>query len=186
MKALLLIDLINDMVSSEGKLAEKGYAAFADVNATAASVAAWRAKDIFRVMHVGLEFRRDYSEKPRNSLLLGRVADFGVATSGSFGSQFVEWASPQGQDIVIRKKRMSPFFGTDLELTLRALMIEDIVIGGVATDLAVSSTARDAHDRDFRVSVAKDICVAASEDDQRSAFSHIGKFARLVTQDEWS
>lgn len=181
MNVLVLIDLINEMVDPRGKLAGKGYAEFAQVSSVPDSVAAWRdSPDIDRVIHVGLEFREDYTDAARRSLLLGKAPEFGVARRGEFGSSFVEWASPKDEDIVIRKHRISAFFGTDLDVVLRSIGADAVTIGGVATDLAVSSAARDAHDRDFDVHVAHSVCVAATKDDHDAALQHIAKFAKIV------
>lgn len=180
MNVLLLIDLINEMVHPRGKLASKGYAEFAMSANSATNVAKWRSSpDIDRVIHVGLEFRPDYCDAARSSLLLGKAPDFGVARRGESGAQFVEWAAPEGNDIVLRKSRISAFFGTDLEIILKSLGATKVTIGGVATDLAVSSAARDAHDRDYEVSIASSVCIAASQADHEGALRHLEKIAKI-------
>jgi biuret amidohydrolase len=112
-------------------------------------------------------------------LLLGRVAEFGVAKEGEAGADFVPWATPQPSDVCIKKIRISPFFGTELDAILRSLGVDTVVIGGVATDLAVSSAARDAHDRGYSVEVAASICVAANEEDHSSALATLKKLATV-------
>jgi biuret amidohydrolase len=65
--------------------------------------------------------------------------------------------SPQPGEYVIRsKKRLSAFYGTDLELVLRALGTETVVIVGINTNTCVLCTAFDAFNRDLRVIVAGD------------------------------
>lgn len=181
MKILLLIDLINDMVHPDGKLAGKGYAQFAKARDVAASVVEWRARSEFgRVIHVGLEFEPDYANAAQRSLLLGKASEFGVAARGQFGSEFVDWAKPESGDIVIRKHRISAFYGTDLDVTISSLGAKEVVIGGCATDLAVSSAVRDAHDRDLDVAVAEALCVAASDEDQNAALLHLRKIGSII------
>ncbi|MGS2809305.1 cysteine hydrolase family protein [Nocardia sp. MW-W600-9] len=181
MNILILIDLINEMVDPRGKLASKGYAEFARSAGVPDAVDAWRrSNDVDRVIHVGLEFRTDYADAARKSLLLGKAPEFGVAKHGEFGAEFVDWAAPKNDDIVIRKQRISAFFGTDLDVVLRSLGATTVTIGGVATDLAVSSAARDAHDRDYEVRVAQSVCVAATKEDHQAALQHIAKFATIV------
>lgn len=181
MKVLVLIDLINEMVHPEGKLAGKGYAQFASDRSVGAAVSSWRENpEIARVIHVGLEFAPDYADAARNSLLLGKAPEFGVATSGQFGSEFVDWALPGTSDLIVRKHRISAFFGTDLDVLLSSLGADEVVLGGCATDLAVSSAARDAHDRDLKVSVADALCVAANAQDHEAALLHLQKIAAIV------
>ena len=65
--------------------------------------------------------------------------------------------SPQPGDHVIRsKKRLSAFYGTDLEVLLRSLGTETVVIVGINTNTCVLCTAFDAFNRDLRVIVASD------------------------------
>ena len=56
------------------------------------------------------------------------------------------------------KKRASAFTGSDLDLVLRSSGVDTLVVAGVATSAMVAATAYDAADRDFRVSVASDVC----------------------------
>ena len=59
--------------------------------------------------------------------------------------------APLLKEKVILKHRYSSFYNTDLEIVLRCLKIEDIVITGLMTNLCCESTARDAYFRDYRV-----------------------------------
>jgi nicotinamidase-related amidase len=59
--------------------------------------------------------------------------------------------APLPQEKIIYKHRYSAFYNTDLEIVLRCLKIEDLVITGVMTNLCCESTARDAYFRDYRV-----------------------------------
>jgi ureidoacrylate peracid hydrolase len=54
-------------------------------------------------------------------------------------------------DYLIQKRRYSAFFATDLELLLRNLGVDTLIIAGVATNVCCESTTRDAYFRDFKV-----------------------------------
>ncbi|MGI9051498.1 MAG: isochorismatase family protein [Ilumatobacteraceae bacterium] len=54
-------------------------------------------------------------------------------------------------DYTIQKRRYSAFFATDLELLLRNLGVDTLIIAGVATNVCCESTTRDAYFRDFKV-----------------------------------
>ncbi|SRR5579884_125292 len=65
--------------------------------------------------------------------------------------------APQPGDYVVRsKKRLSAFYGTELDVLLRALGTETVVIAGINTNTCVLCTAFDAFNRDLRVIVASD------------------------------
>ena len=65
--------------------------------------------------------------------------------------------APEPGDFVIRsKKRLSAFYGTDLDVLLRSLGTETVVIAGINTNTCVLCTAFDAFNRDLRVVVPSD------------------------------
>ena len=65
---------------------------------------------------------------------------------------------PAPTDIVVTKRRVSAFKGTDLEILLRAKEIQTIILFGIATSGVVLSTLLDASDSDYRVLVVEDCC----------------------------
>jgi nicotinamidase-related amidase len=76
---------------------------------------------------------------------------------GSPQTELPHELAPHPGDYVIRsKKRLSAFYGTDLEVLLRALGTETVVIAGINTNTCVLCTAFDAFNRDLRVIVASD------------------------------
>jgi nicotinamidase-related amidase len=181
-KALICIDFINEIVGN-GKLAAKGYAAFCEAHATLSNVARRQAatrSDGGRVIHVHLGFAPDYADHPAQSKLLGGARGGGILKLGTPSTAIATTVAPVGDDLVIVKKRMSAFHGTSLELILRSLGITHVTIAGVATDLAVQSAARDAHDRDFTVEVAADACAAATSEDHEGALKTMSKFATIL------
>jgi ureidoacrylate peracid hydrolase len=54
-------------------------------------------------------------------------------------------------EIIVKKHRYSAFYGTDLEIILRGLGIDTVVIAGVTTENCCHATARDALFRDYKV-----------------------------------
>lgn len=67
------------------------------------------------------------------------------------------------KDYVIKKRRYSGFYGTDLDLVLRENKIENTIIVGTKTNCCIRATAMDAYYRDFNVIVLKD-CVATNDE----------------------
>ncbi|MCP4562684.1 MAG: isochorismatase family protein [Bosea sp.] len=58
--------------------------------------------------------------------------------------------------VSVTKRHWSAFYGTELDLQLRRRRIETVVIGGIATNFGVESTARDAWQHGYDVIVAED------------------------------
>jgi len=66
--------------------------------------------------------------------------------------------TPEANDVVVTKRRVSAFAGSDLELILRTWEIQRLVLCGYATSGVVLSTLREAADKDYQLSVLADLC----------------------------
>src|SRR5258706_14058298 len=80
-------------------------------------------------------------------------------------------------DLDIVKKQWGAFYGTQLDLQLRRRGIRTIVIGGIATNFGVESTARDAWERSYELVFVEDAMASFSEEWHRFAVENI--FPRL-------
>ena len=56
---------------------------------------------------------------------------------------------------MVRKTRVGAFSTTDLDEQLRQRGVDTLLLAGISTSGVVLSTVRDAHDRDYRVFVAR-------------------------------
>ena len=86
-------------------------------------------------------------------------------SEGEPGAAIYADVSPKPGELVIKKHRFSAFFGTDLELVLRGLGVETVVICGVTTENCCHATARDAMFRDFKVVFLSDATATAEYSD---------------------
>jgi nicotinamidase-related amidase len=71
-------------------------------------------------------------------------------------SEIVPEVGPREGDLVITKRQWGAFYGTDLDLHLRRRGVHTIVLGGIATNFGVESTARDAFERAYQLVFAED------------------------------
>jgi nicotinamidase-related amidase len=89
-------------------------------------------------------------------------------------------------DIVVTKRRVSAFSGSDLEVILRAQNINHIVLSGIATSGVVLSTLREAADKDYRLTVLSDLCADFDDDVHRVLIEKVfPKQATVKTLAEW-
>ena len=86
------------------------------------------------------------------------------AVLGTPGAEFHPDFVPGKDDYVIKKSRYSAFVRTSFEDDLHAMGIETLIMTGIATNVCVESTARDAYQRDFRVVMVEDCCASMSEE----------------------
>ncbi len=80
-------------------------------------------------------------------------------------------------DVVVFKRQWGAFHGTDLDLQLRRRDRRTIVLGGIATNFGVESTARDAYERSYQLVLVEDAMSARTADDHAFAVARI--FPRL-------
>ncbi|GLY54137.1 cysteine hydrolase [Lentzea sp. NBRC 102530] len=73
-------------------------------------------------------------------------------------TQFHEKLAPQPDDIVVRKTRIGAFTTTDLDAQLTDRGVTSLVLAGISTSGVVLSTAREAMDRDYALTVLSDAC----------------------------
>jgi nicotinamidase-related amidase len=91
-----------------------------------------------------------------------------VCRRGRWGAEWYRLA-PTSADIAIDKSRYSSFQDTELDLQLKALRVDTLVVCGLTTECCVETAVREAFHRDYHVFVAQDAC--ASYDPQLHAVS---------------
>ena len=117
------------------------------------------------VVYAVVGFRPNFPEvSPRNKMFGGLA---GRAGGGDDAAGIHPEVAPQPGDIVVTKRRVSAFAGSDLELVLRSGEIENLVITGIATSGVVLSTVRQAADLDFGLTVLTDGCLDADPEVHR-------------------
>ena len=95
--------------------------------------------------------------------------------------------APLAGEIVVTKRRISAFTGSDLEVVLRALGIQQMALTGISTSGVVLSTVREAADKDYRLTVLSDCCADADEEVHRVLTTKIfPRQADVITLEEWS
>jgi len=185
--ALVLLDFINEIVDEKGKFAGKGYAVFVKTHGVLdnvnGAIAKARAKNI-PIIFVRIGFSPDYREWPESSPLFGAAKKFGALQLGTWATEVHQSINKTDKDFLVTKHRVSAFYATSLEVILRTLKVDTILFGGVATDLVVQSTAREAHDRDYRVVVLEDLCGDGSEEDHANALLALTKVATVAKSTE--
>ena len=92
-----------------------------------------------------------------------------------------ELPAPTRNELVIEKRRYSAFFQTDLELNLRNMAIDTLVITGVNTNICCETTARDGFMRDFQIMSVADAQTAITKELHEAALiSTMVAFGRVA------
>jgi nicotinamidase-related amidase len=165
--AVLALHYQNDVLHPEGRirvgLDADGTARRRLLEGASALLTGARAAGLPSV-HVRIAFRPDYADLLANCDIFRNVAAIGAVAEGQWGSAFYEGLQPLSgsrREFVVKHTRISAFYGTPLEETLRVLGARRLVVAGVATHSVVEGTVRHAADIGFDVMVAQDACASA-------------------------
>jgi nicotinamidase-related amidase len=163
--ALLLCDLQNDFIHPNGAYGRAGQGA-AEIAALPA-----RLKPLAEAMReaggwvVATQFTLvpGRGGEPMIAPHLKSLRPFlakGDFEPGAWGHAMVDELQPI--DLAVEKIAYSAFFNTRLEWVLRKSGIRALLVAGIVTNGGVASTLRDAHVREFEVTLLEDGCAAFS------------------------
>jgi nicotinamidase-related amidase len=87
-------------------------------------------------------------------------------------------------DVIVTKRQWGAFYGTDLELHLRRRGITTIILTGIATNIGVESTARDAYERGFHQIFVEDAMAAMNADAHKGSVALFGRIGRVRSTEQ--
>jgi len=149
--ALVLIDLQKGIVS---RPLDPHDAKTVVTNSVQLAQALVKAGGLIVPVHVG--FSPDDGDRLKSPI--DQPTPAGAGAMPADWSELVPEIAALGAPIVIKKRNWSAFHGTELDLQLRRRGIKTMILGGIATNFGVESTARDAWQHGYDVIIAEDAC----------------------------
>ncbi len=145
MRALIVIDMLNDFMDSKGVL-YCGEEARKIIPSVKRLVEEFRSKKepVIYVCDAHDPDDEEFKAFPKHCV------------KGSWGAEVIPELAPQKEDIVIEKTRFDAFFRTTLEEVLKRLGVSEVWLCGVCTSICVMDTAAGAFYRNFKVVVPRD------------------------------
>jgi nicotinamidase-related amidase len=104
------------------------------------------------------------------------------ATDEGRAGELVRAIAPRAGDRFVVKPRYSAFDHTPLELVLRELEIERILLAGAATEMCVVQTAIDAREEGFKVTILADACATTDERMEELALEYAEQIVGAVVE----
>jgi nicotinamidase-related amidase len=184
---LLTIDYINDICHPDGKIPScAGMMQHNQVLARANAAIRHARACGMAVAHVKVGFASNYANCPPDSPVFGKAPARRALELDTWGTAFIDGLDVRNEDFIIVKSRIGIFYNTQLESLLRAKNIRRLVLAGVSTNHAIESSVRDAHDRDYAVTVLGDACATASDEVHAATLAGVmSHLARITTVEAW-
>lgn len=138
------------------------------------------------VIFVRVAFRVGAPEASAKNRAFSALAASDVMNENGPATQIHSRVAPRIGEIVVTKRRVSAFSGSDLDVVLRSLDVDTLVLAGIATSGVVLSTLRQAADLDFKITVLSDGCADADLEVHRVLTEKVfPRQATVLTTREW-
>ncbi|MRH41076.1 isochorismatase family protein [Aquibacillus halophilus] len=185
--ALLIIDMQNAFIHPNGSLSKMGL----DTSRTSLAIEPimW-LKEAFKaeklpVIYIQHTHRPDGTDAGMIAKVFPPIMELGHCVENSWDGEIINSLKPENEDFIVKKHRFSAFYNTQLEEVLRGLCVEQLVVTGVATNVCVESTVRDAFYRDYNVFVPREATHSYTVEQEQGSFANFEfAFARVVSIDK--
>jgi gluconolactonase len=108
----------------------------------------------------------------QNAPLFQGVKEANALVRGSWGAAPADGLEPQDGDHVVEKMRMNGFYETRLDILLRGLGADQLIITGAWTNMSIEHTARHGADAGYEVVVASDGTSTTGDEWQNAALNY--------------
>jgi gluconolactonase len=173
--ALIIQDMQNDVIIEGGAFADSGAPAHAIAQNAVANVAdlaaACRSAGV-PVIHVWYIVEKGAPGLRQNAPLFQGVKEADALVRGTWGAAPADGLEAQEGDHVVEKMRMNGFYDTRLDILLRGLGADTIVITGAWTNMSIEHTARHGADAGYEVVVASDGTSTTGDEWQQAALNY--------------
>ena len=160
--AMIVVDMQNAFLNDEGSM-NKGGMDITELKKTVLPVSslitACRSADV-PIIFTRYVLRADYKDAGLRSVRGPKFKEINSLVVGTWDSELDPRMDQRLEDYVLDKTRYSSFYNTSLEVILRGLGVDTLIVCGVTTEICVESTIRDAYFRDFKIIVPKDAVAA--------------------------
>jgi gluconolactonase len=173
--ALIIQDLQNDVMIEGGAFADSGAPAHATAQNVVGNVsdlaAACRSAAV-PVIHIWYIVEPGAAGLKQNAPLFQGVKEANALVRGTWGAAPAAGLEPQDGDHVVEKMRMNGFYETRLDILLRGLGADTLLISGAWTNMSIEHTARHGADAGYEVVVASDGTSTTGDEWQNAALNY--------------
>src|SRR5258708_10713677 len=131
-----------------------------------------------KVLYTAVTYKQGLPGVRPNSPLWRTLFDCVCLMEGTPAVEVIDDVAPRPDEPVVRGQAANGFDRTELDTMLRLAGVDNLVLGGIATDVAVESTARGASDLGYRTIVVSDGCTADSDEAHPRSLDTIQNWTR--------
>ena len=140
-----------------------------------------KAKGAVIYLTVGAD-KADCSDAPPHMINMFRALD---NFEGSREHEIIDELKPHDGESVMNKTTIGAFASTGIDHLLRSMGRDQLYMGGVSTNMCVDTTAREAADRGYGVTLIEDACATTHEDLHDATITNFQRlFGRVISTDE--
>lgn len=173
--AVVVVDMINEFCKRGGKMVLPGYEALVDPQLGIIEAARAVGAPVIWVHDAhrpAMRHEREWAKRTPHGL------------ENTWATEIISDLGARPDEIHVTKRRYSAFFQTDLDLTLKDMRIDQLVVFGVVTNICVRSTVHDAFFNGYEVVVPADACAATGPREQESSLYDIATHFGVVCEAE--
>jgi nicotinamidase-related amidase len=140
------------------------------------------------IIYVVVKFRPGFPEFSSSNKIFSahKLASLPLVENDSM-TDISASVAPQPGDIIVTKRRVGAFSGSDLEIVLRSQGIGHLVLTGISTSGVVLSTLRAAADMDYQITVLSDCCFDRDGEIQRVLMEKVFPMqSDVITSKQWA
>lgn len=165
--AILVVDVINDLQFKEGR---QLMPAAVEMAKTLGKLLQRARKNKIPIIYINDNFgkwRSDFNAQIRHCL-----------EDGVPGRAVVRHLIPEPSDYYVLKPKHSGFYASPLDVLLRYIGVDSLILTGLTTDNCVFFTASDAYLRDYKLLVAEDCTAAITAEGKTEALKKMAKLLK--------
>lgn len=187
---VVVVDMVNEFLKPGGAFYDRLGDRYADVERLIASnrtlIEAARSRNVPVIFTRTVRKPGERQYLPHFIPLRGHRAkthEIDSLIQDTWGDEVIDELRPLPTEHIIHKKRRSAFFGTSLDLILRSMAADTLVITGIGTPGCVESTVRSAFDRDYYIVIPRE-CTSTSSgpEDKERSLRHMGDHCAIVSE----
>lgn len=160
--AMIVVDMQNGFLDDQGSMVKTGMDISElkkTVEPVRSLVEACHSADI-PIIFTRMVQRADFKDAGLRLERRPALKEVSSLVAGTWDANLDPRMDVQIADYVLDKTRYSSFYNTNLEVILRGLAVDTLIICGVTTEICVESTIRDAYFRDYKIVVPEDAVAA--------------------------